>query len=267
LRQNSAELRNNTEMPKLHLIYVVVLGALVPICSLAQNDAANDISLGELARALRQRRTPVVQTVIDNDNMSKIIDQAEAHRQAGSLMFSFDSAGKTFNVSSPDVICSLSFNANAASLLSTPFISQQLPESELGKLDGPAAINGDTLQLSVYNGTTWNIKEITVGLTILRRSDSQTARYGSARLITAAETTAPVPSEKHSDVTVLYHLTGAAAPFTTTVFKETLGAALGPDQDWHWAIVQAKGIPPKLKGTPAVPSAITHEPQINQPNR
>jgi hypothetical protein len=244
-------------MLKLGLALVSVLLGLVPY-SPAQTDTTNDVSLGELARTLRQRKTPVVQTVIDNDNMSKIMDQVEAHRQAGSLMFSFDNAGKTFHVSSPDVICSLSFNSKAASLLSTPFISQELPESELGKLDGPATLDGDTLQLSVYNGTAWNVKEITVGLTILRRSEKQTARYGSARLITAAETThAAVQPEKHSDVTILYHLKGAAEPFKTTVFKETLGATLGPDQDWHWAIVQAKGVPPKPKDPPSTTPTVT----------
>jgi len=246
------------KMPKVGSALVsVVLGLMIPMCSPAQTDTTNDVSLGELARTLRQHKTPVAQTVIDNDNMSKIMDQVETHRQAGSLMFSFDNKGKTFSVSSPDVTCSLSFNAKAASLLSTPFISQELPESELGKLDGPASVEGGTLQLSVYNGTPWNVKEITVGLTILRRPEQRTAHYGSARLITAAETTTAAQSEKHSDVTVLYHLTGAAAPFTTTVFKKPLGAALGPDQDWHWAIVQAKGIPPKLKDTPVAPAAVT----------
>src|SRR6266568_288299 len=99
-------------MSKLGLALVsVALGLVVTTCSFAQTDTTNDVSLGELARTLRQRKTPVVQTVIDNDNMSKIMDQVEAHRQAGSLMFSFDNAGKTFHVSSPDVTCSLSFNA------------------------------------------------------------------------------------------------------------------------------------------------------------
>jgi hypothetical protein len=251
--------RLEVKMPKPGLTLVsVVLGLLLPMYCRAQTDSTNDVSLGELARTLRQRKTPVVQTVIDNDNMSKIMDQVEAHRQAGTLMFSFDNAGKTFHVSSPDVTCSLSFNSKAASLLSAPFISQELPESELGKLDGPASIEGDTLQLSVYNGTAWSVKEITIGLTILRRSEKQTAQYGSARLITAAETTpAAVQPEKHSDLTILYHLKGAAEPFKTTVFKETLGATLGSDQDWHWAIVQAKGIPPTPKDPPPTTPAVT----------
>ena len=64
--------------------------------------------------------------------------------------------------------CDLSFSASATALLSDPYAPQELPEAELAKLDGPATISGDTLQLSVHNGTNWNIKEITVGLTILR---------------------------------------------------------------------------------------------------
>jgi hypothetical protein len=54
----------------------------------------------------------------------------------------------------------------------------------------------------------------------------------------------PVTTEKRSDVTMLYHLKGVAAPFTTTQFREALNTMPGPDQEWHWAIVEAKGIPP-----------------------
>src|SRR5437879_12179715 len=130
-------------MAKLGLALVsVALGLVVATCSCAQTDTTNHVALGELARTLRQRKPPVVQTVIDNDNMSKIMDQVEAHRQAGSLMFSFDSAGKTFHVSSPDVTCSISFNSNTTSLLSTPFISQELPECHHGKLDAPTSYEG-----------------------------------------------------------------------------------------------------------------------------
>ncbi len=97
------------------------------------------------------------------------------------------------------------------------------------------------LQVSVHNGTSWNIKEITVGLTILRDSGTDSARSGSARLIPASETTTLL-SEKRPDVTVLYHLKGSAAPASTTVFHETLSSAPTHDQEWHWAIVQAKGV-------------------------
>ena len=140
-------------------------------------------------------------------------------------------------------------------LKADPFIAQDLPDSELAKLDGPATISGDTLQLALYNGSAWNLKEVTVGLTILRRPDVDTAYYGSAKLLPATVGPSPAVPEKRSDLTVLYHLKGTAAPLTTTVFTETLGAALGPDQDWHWAIVHAKGVPPPpvLPELPPIP--------------
>jgi hypothetical protein len=123
-------------------------------------------------------------------------------------------------------------------------VAQNLPAGELAKLEGPATIDGDSLQISVFNGTGWNLKEITVGLTVLRAREAKTAYFGPAKLVPAAATS-DVPTEKPSDITVLYRLKGAAAPLTTTVFRETLGTVLAPDQDWHWAIVEAKGIPPK----------------------
>src|SRR5438477_13051629 len=101
-------------MSKLGLALVsVALGLVVTTCSFAQTDTTNDVSLGELARTLRHRKTLVVKTVIDNDNMSKRMHQVEAHCQAGSRLLSFDNDGKTFHVSLADVTCSLSFNWNA----------------------------------------------------------------------------------------------------------------------------------------------------------
>jgi hypothetical protein len=228
---------------------LVLLGLLIPAGLTAQSDQTlvpsdqSGPSLGELARSLRKSKAPSAHTVIDNDNLSQVMDEVESRKLSGKLRFSFNGAGKSVQVSSPDVTCSLAFNAQSTSLLSDPYVPQDLPDSELVKLDGPATINGDTLQVSVYNGTAWNLKEITVGLTILRRLQTNTSYYGSAKLLPAAETS--TPAEKHSDLTVLYHLKGSAPPLATTDFHEKLGAALGTDQEWHWAIVQAKGIPPK----------------------
>ena len=237
-----------TRNPRLP-ITLVLLGLWLPVRVAAQSDPIlvqsdqTGQSLGDLARSLRKSKAPPVHTVIDNDNLSQVMDEVEGQRLKGRVRFSFDGVGKSFQVSSPDVTCSLSFNAQATSLPSDPYVPQDLPESELVKLDGPATINGDTLQVSVYNGTAWNLKEITVGLTILRRPATNTAYYGSAKLLPATAGTA-VPGEKHSDLTVLYHLKGSAPPLTTTDFREKLGAVLG-DQDWHWAIVHAKGVPPR----------------------
>ncbi len=224
---------------KLFLPIVLVLGgAFIPVWGLAQSDNPEP-SLGDLARQYRKGKAALEHAVIDNDNLRQVMDEVQTRKLEGKLLFSIDGSGKKFQVSSPDVTCDLSFSGSATSLLSDPYAPQDLPEA---KLDGPATISGDTLQVSVHNGTTWNIREITVGVTIVRSSEATTARRGSARLIPAAETTTLL-SEKQPDSTVLYHLKGSAAPSSTTVFHETLGTTLGGGQEWHWAIVQAKGVP------------------------
>jgi len=230
-------------------LLVILLELLLPVSGVAQSDGAEP-SLGDIARSLRKSKPAPEHTVIDNDNLHKVMDEVQSRKLNGSLLFSFDGAAKKFQVSSPDVTCDLSFSASATSLLSDPYAPQDLPEAELAKLDGPATISGDTLQVSVHNGTSWNIKEITVGLTILRDPAEDAARGGPARLIPASETTRLL-SEKHADVTVLYHLKGSAAPSSTTVFHETLSAAPSHDQEWHWAVVQAKGTPSPKQRPPA----------------
>ena len=228
---------------------MVLLGLVFPLSVTAQSDDA-PMPLGDLARALRKSKPPepTAPTVIDNDNFSQVMKQVESKRLDGAPVFSIDSAGKDFKVSSPDGTCSLTFSAASTDLLSVPYVAQDLPESEIAKLDGPATIDGNNLQVSVYNGSAWNVKEITVGLTIVRHDDAIADQFGPAKLIqTSAGISDPaVSSEKHSDLTVLYHLKGSAAPSATIVFRSALEGVLGSDQDWHWAIVQAKGIPPAL---------------------
>jgi hypothetical protein len=221
---------------------------LAPSVFLAAQSDDNSVPLGDIARALRKKKdpeAPATPTVIDNDNLSQVMDQAEKDRQKGDVKFAFDGIGKDLHVSSPDVTCNLSFNAESGALLNDPFAVQDVPRTELAKLDGPAVVQGDALQVTVYNGTGWTIKEITVGLTIARRADpGATAQFGAAKLVPAAAADEPA-GEKRSDLTVLYHLKGYAAPSSTTVFRQSLGGSIASDQDWHWAIVQAQGIPPK----------------------
>ena len=225
-------------------VFLVFLGLAFPLCAPAQADG--DVSLGDLARSLRQSKAPkepAAPNIIDNENLSQVIEEVENVRLSGKPKFSFDNNAKTFQVSSPDGTCSLSFNANTTALISSPFVSQNLPTSELTKLDGPANIQGDMLEIAVYNATLWDLKEITVGLTIVRHADSNATYFGAAKLLPAVDEDA-APAEKHPDQTLLLDLKGSAAPFATTVFREKLEANLGPDQEWHWAIVDAKGIPP-----------------------
>jgi hypothetical protein len=225
------------------------------------------VPLGDLARSLRKKKEQPqpeappapARTIIDNDNFSQVLDQAEAlHITHGNFLYSFDNAARTFQVSAPDVTCSLSFNSHAASLLSRPFVQMDLPEEELRKLGGPATLSEDGLQVSVFNGTQWQVEEITVGLTIVRRANPTAGYYGTGRLRPAAAETTLI-AEKQADVTTLYHLKATALPSATTVFKAPLNVALAPDQEWHWAIVQARGIPPKPENSglkmPLTPSS------------
>ena len=242
--------------PKLRLILLAVLAAalLSPHLAAQSDDNNNNVPLGDIARALRKEKEkkaePPAPVVIDNDNFSQVMKQVEKDRLEGKVNFSFDGVGKDIRVGSPDVTCSLAFSADSSALLSDPFVAQDLPHAELSKLEGPATISGDALQVTIHNGSNWTIKEITVGLTILRHAgaDDASAVFGSAKLVPAAAGSAAAedaPSQKPSDLTVLYHLKGSAAPASTTVFRQELGGHLSPDQDWHWAIVQAQGVPPK----------------------
>jgi len=230
------------------VILALSIGVLLPVGLSAQSEE-NSTPLGDIARALRKNKKPEQQQtpqVIDNDNLGKVMEQGEKDHLKGNVRFALEGASRDSRVSSPDVTCSLSFNAQSGDTnLNDPFTAQDLPHGELAKLDGPASINGDALQLTVYNGTGWNIREITVGLTIVRRQDSTASYYGAAKLLPASADAAAGIGEKHPDLTVLYHIKGTAAPFSTAVFRTSLGASLGADQDWHWAIVQAQGLPPK----------------------
>jgi len=245
---------------KLHRgLILAVCGLLFSSTAWAQSDET-PVPLGDLARSLRKKKalaqTPPsapdapapaapARTTIDNDNFSQVLDQAEAfHITHGNFLYTFDGAGRTFQVSAPDVTCSLSFNSHSASLLSRPFVQMDLPEEELRKLDGPAALSDEGLQVSIFNGTQWRVEEIVVGLTLVRRANPTAGYYGSGRLRPAASETSVI-AEKQPDVTTLYHLKASALPAATTVFKAPLTTSLVADQEWHWAIIQARGYPPK----------------------
>ena len=236
------------------LMIAGIFAMALPQVVCAQDDG-NDTPLGDVARSYRKKAEPSKaessEAVIDNDNLPKVVENAEKRRVAGSTMvFSLDSGAKSFHVSSPDVSCSLSFSAKTSSLLSDPISFNELPPEELAKLDGPATIDGDSLQVSVHNGTAWELREVVIGLTILRRADSGNANsyYGGARIVPAAAAASRPSqdaSQKQPDVTVLLRMKGSAAPSTTALFRTQLNFALFPDQEWHWAIVKAKGVPPQ----------------------
>src|ERR1700719_1024198 len=241
---------------------VVLLGALlfVLLCPLAASAQEEAPSLGDLARSVRknklqqpQQQEDPAHPVIDNDNLARVMDDAKKARpvKQDKTVFSIDPSGNTLKISSPDVTCSLSFNARASSLLIKPILIEDLPLTELLKLDGPGSIQDESLQLEVFNGTDWEIREITIGLTLERKPGEDAKGARRARVIPATEGLAPVVTvERRSDVTLLYHLKAEAKPFSTTAFHENIGITPGADEDWRWSIVEAKGIRPS-QGQPA----------------
>jgi len=79
-------------------------------------------------------------------------------------------------------------------------------------------------------------------------SDGATFSAGAA--VSGARAAIPpqesdVRPEKKPDVTVIYRMRAAAPPWVTTVFSAPLNLDFAPDEEWHWAIVQAKGYPPQ----------------------
>jgi hypothetical protein len=230
----------------LLLLAFFFAGSIPHLC--AQDDGS-DVPLGDLARSLRKKPASTSERVIDNDNLPKVMESAETRRAAGwSPVFSLDAGHKNVSVSSPDVTCSLSFTAKTS--LSDPLLLDELPREELAKLDGPATLDGDSLQVSLHNGTTWELHEVLIGLTIVRRSDGASAAssFGHARIVPAAAEASQVQDsfQKQPDVTLLLRVKGSAAPSSTAVFRTALNFALFPDQEWHWAIVKAKGVPPAI---------------------
>jgi hypothetical protein len=277
---------------KLLLVSGILLLTLSP-CVFAQDDPS-ETPLGDVARSLRKKPASP-ETVIDNDNLSKVVDDAASQHAAGtSMVFSFDPGSKNFRVSTPDVTCSLSFTGKASSLLSDPIELDELPRSELAKLEGPATIEGDSLQVSMHNGTSWDLRELVIGLTIVRKRDPVDASHRSpARILPVAASDGPPqmgessgeqpipgqPSQKQPDVTLLLRVKGSAAPSATAIFRTPLNFSLFPDQDWHWAIVRAKGIPPQdpaadttarleqeaLQSPPALPTISPRTPPLLAP--
>lgn len=249
-------------LPRIRLIIALpaVLAALMPMLLSAQDDPA-DTPLGDVARSLR-KKTPPSQAVIDDDNFSKVIEQAESRHTPGSaLKFLMAGEGKGFQVSAPDVTCSLSFTANTKSLLSSQYAQMDLPAGEVLKLEGPATIEGDALTVSVFNGTDWHVSEVAVALTIVKKTEpreasllngvtsSGTTPAGMAKLLPTVAADPPLESEvrpeKKPDTTLIYRMRAAAPPWATTVFSAPLNLDLAPGEEWHWAIVQARGYPPQ----------------------
>jgi hypothetical protein len=241
----------------------------LPGVAKAQSDEG-EVSLGDLARGLRQTKPGQSQAEINNDNFSEMMAASEQQKPWDSFKYSISSTRNSFQISAPDVTCSLSFNSHATALLTDPFATRSLPDVEIAKLNGPAHMDGDNFEISVYNGSDWTVREMTVALTIVHPTQN-TASYESGKLVSASAVS-PESTQKLSDTTLLFHMKGLAAATTTTVFRQTLQSQLAPGDDWHWAIVDAKGMPPKpdlslpsTLDTSLQPAQTQLSPQLPQP--
>ena len=222
-------------MLRLLLISALLCAVCVPAHLNAQDD---DISLGDLARELRKYKAPDESEIIDNDNLTRVMDKAESERLEGQSIFSVSRSGILTTIS-PDGACSLSFDARSIGRNAAAFIATDLPQDELAKLDGPAVIQDGQLVVSVHNRTQWELKEIVVSLTVLQ-AQSAPAEYRFATL----DLPSTVVPEKLPDATVLLHLKGNGPTESTAVFRYPLDKNFELSKDWHWSIVAARGIPP-----------------------
>jgi hypothetical protein len=221
------------------VVLPVLLAALAPIRAMAQDDP-NDVPLGDVARNLR-KKTATPQPVIDDDNLPKVMEQAESqHSISSALQFLMNGQNKDmgFRVSVPDATCSLAFTANARSLLSSQYAQMELPASEAAKLQGPAMIEGDALTVNIFNGTNWHLSELEIALTVIHKTEEHKAEEGDSQF-------QEIRPEKNPDVTKVYRMRAAASPGEKTVFSAPLNLELAPGDEWHWAIVHARGYPPQ----------------------
>lgn len=216
------------------LLFSAALTALFsPALSSAQDDP-NDVPLGDVARNLR-KKSPDVKPVIDDDNLPQVMQRAEQNRSFGSpFKFLMSGESKGFQVAAPDVTCSLSFTANVKSLLAGQYSQMDLPPMELAKVQAQATVEGDALTVPIFNGTEWHLSELAVAFTVVRKSnDIETDPLEQVR------------AEKKPDSIVIYKMRAAAPPWQPAVFSMRLDTPLAPGDEWHWAIVQAKGYPPE----------------------
>jgi len=237
-----------TRFPRMRLLLMLpVLLAAFSAILLAQDDP-NEAPLGDVARNFR-KKTPA-RAVIDDDNLPQVMQKAERGRGFGSsLRFLMSGEGDGFRVSAPDVTCSLSFTANVKSLLSGQFAEKELPATDVPKLQGHATIEGEALTVSVLNETDWHVSEIVVAFTVVHKNGVADAVATDVGLKTEPAGADAVPKseirpDKKPDTTIIYRMRAAATPWAATSFSSALNLEIVPGDEWHWAIVQAKGYPP-----------------------
>jgi hypothetical protein len=258
----------------IRLLLLMVLLAPLGASRATAQDNPDQMPLGDVARSLR-KKAPPAKPVIDDDNLPQVMQQVDSHDDAASrfrFLMSRDSQG--FQVSAPDVTCSLAFTANVKSLLSGQYAQMDLPPTEMAKIEGKAVVEGDALTVPVFNGTQWHLSELAVAFTVVKKArkgvvpwNQEGASSSSADVTppfaheTGADAFQQVRPEKRPDVAVIYRMRAAVLPWSNAVFSAPLNLELDPTEEWHWAIVQAKGYPPESYVSKEGPAA---RPAANQ---
>src|SRR5207245_11354110 len=89
---------NLDRMKKSLYISVAIIALLLPFFAAAQT-GGNDMPLGDLARSLRKNRGLPAHTVIDNDNISKGMEEGESRKQNASYQgYSIEQRGYALTV-------------------------------------------------------------------------------------------------------------------------------------------------------------------------
>lgn len=259
------------------LVMIALLAALWPLSVKAQDDR-DQIPLGDLARNLR-KKTPPAKAVIDDDNLPQVMQEADTHHDLGrGLHFLMSDKRSGFQVEAPDVTCSLSFTANAKFLLAGQYAEMELPPGEMVKIEGKAVVEGDAFTVPVFNATQWHLSEITVAFTVLRKRKANGGEMDPSLSSTDPAQIAPVTPdlevdafqqvrpERRPDTTLIYRMRAAALPWSNAVFSTPLNMELAPGEEWHWAIVQAKGYPPEPYVSSAKPSLTQPKSQESMPS-
>ena len=230
----------------------------------AQDDA-NDQPLGDVARNLRKQNA-ATKPVIDDDNLSEAIESSAAsHSLSPSFTYLMTGRSKGFQLAAPDVTCSLSFTANVKSLLSGQYAEMDLPPALLAKLQAQATVEGDTLNVPLFNGTDWHVSELGVAFTVVRKKvfagtgipDFTTSADLNQTVVPDNDPLQQVRPEKKPDLTVIYRMRTASPPWERAVFTAPLDIDIAPGTEWHWSIVQAKGYPPESYANAARQSTAT----------
>ena len=98
----------------------------------------------------------------------------------------------------------------------------EFPSEEKEKVEGKASINANGyLTVSLYNGSSWNIKTVQVALTIIKANGEKS-------------------DERIYNLT-RYSLSIDGEPYKTTEYRTQLGYTLSPGEKFNWYIKSLKG--------------------------